>query len=92
MIALSLRVCNIQLLMQSRGNLKQRVTSVTSKAVLHHVWSHQTAGKSLCRIIPFHSFCMCAGQAQQAQLGTNWDNQMSPTSLVLCYPKLPVTK
>ena len=28
-----------------------------------------------------------ARQAQQAQLGTFWGNQLSPTSLVLCYPK-----
>ena len=34
-----------------------------------------------------HVFHTYAGQAQQAQLGTYWSNQLSPTSLVLCYPK-----
>ena len=27
---------------------------------------------------------MCARQAQQAQLGTYWSNQLSPTSVILC--------
>ena len=30
---------------------------------------------------------MCARQAQQAQLGMYWSNQLPPISSVLCYPK-----
>ena len=34
-----------------------------------------------------HSFWTCARQAQQAWIATYWSSQLSPTSLVLCYPK-----
>ena len=35
----------------------------------------------------FHAFLTCARQAQQAHLGTHQSNHLSPTSLVLRYPK-----
>ena len=39
------------------------------------------------RVISMHSFHTRARQAQQAQLGTYWSNQLSPTSPVLSYPE-----
>ena len=45
--------------------------------------------KQTYRAVVFHSFISfletCARQAQQAQLGTYWSYQLSPTRSVLCY-------